>query len=516
MSSLEQVEINFRLDEQGRTIPGAAHVMPSAAADDDGAERKTTAQESSTTNGSNVPLLVDYTTHIRPTHLSWSDKVHPANRNLLSHDDSTDPPLATVDHLETALDEVLYDCEIADCGLMPRTFWVPACEETFQPRFNLEQMALDIFRHHTAQCAPGSFDVSSSGAEWWVQIRPSPETTGRYAMFDHPPDKNNNAVDKKATIFDPSANHHDLSKTGISFHWDKDEELRLLCGGTTYVHPHLSTVTYLTGIGAPTLVLNCRVHNLTGEYLVPHGIENPGIGDANDQESNPQDKNRKEEECSAWEAFVSWPQFGKHLSFDGRFLHAAPGNLLEEGAFEKQMRFEVDPEKSKGGDGLTTKKLQRRHRRVTFLVNVWLNYHPFGVHPFPETMVSKMSGHSDGEKIIRLTFSDVAPVKTVIATEKESNVDQNGTGKLSGQDNSDITTTFSWPMGDCDSHETIQVVLPLGAVRSEAKKGGTVQIKWKSSHGVQLLTDDQQRHVQDEKPVKRARLDERAEGEPSC
>ena len=45
-------------------------------------------------------------------------------------------------------------------------------------------------------------------------------------------------------------NHHDLLKTRTLFHWDKDEELHLLCGGITYIHPHLSTITYLTVIRA--------------------------------------------------------------------------------------------------------------------------------------------------------------------------------------------------------------------------------------------------------------------------
>jgi len=35
--------------------------------------------------------------------------------------------------------------------------------------------------------------------------------------------------------------------------------------------------------------------------------------------------------------------------------------------------------------------LERRHRRVTFLVNILLNYKPFNVHVFPESMIDKMS-----------------------------------------------------------------------------------------------------------------------------
>lgn len=120
-----------------------------------------------------------------------------------------------------------------------------------------------------------------------------------------------------------------------------------------YVHPHLSTVTYFPKIEAPTLILNCCVHKLTGEYLVPNEIKNPDIvNGAYDQESNSKDKKQKEADCSAWKAFVSWPQFGKHSSFDGRVLHASPGNLLEERAFERQIQFAVNPKEREGGDGI--------------------------------------------------------------------------------------------------------------------------------------------------------------------
>jgi len=34
---------------------------------------------------------------------------------------------------------------------------------------------------------------------------------------------------------------------------------------------------------------------------------------------------------------------------------------------------------------------ERRHRRVTFLVNILLNYKPFNVHVFPQNMIDKMS-----------------------------------------------------------------------------------------------------------------------------
>ena len=103
------------------------------------------------------------------------------------------------------LDDILMDCEVADCALLPRTFWVPS---NGAPRCSLEKMALDIFHHHTAAAAAAGleYDVRSSGAEWWVQVRPSAKS-GRYSVLLGDNNDDNN---------------------GICFHWDKDEELSKL------------------------------------------------------------------------------------------------------------------------------------------------------------------------------------------------------------------------------------------------------------------------------------------------
>lgn len=103
----------------------------------------------------------------------------------------------------SSLDELLMDCEVADCALLPRTFWVPSNGE---PRCSLERMALDVFHHHleSANTLGLQYDERLSGAEWWVQVRPSAKS-GRYSVLlgDNNDDDN-----------------------GICFHWDKDEELR--------------------------------------------------------------------------------------------------------------------------------------------------------------------------------------------------------------------------------------------------------------------------------------------------
>jgi hypothetical protein len=400
----EEIEVNFRLDTDGRT------------------SRRETEEDDTTGEGISQ---IDYNTKTVPTQFSI-----PSNFGT------------------AMLDELLFDCEIADSALMPRTFWVPS--SGFKPRCSLEKMALDVFQHHVKDTP---YDASSSGAEWWVQLRPSPEKTGRYSLYGTDDSK------------DPD--EKDLSKTGISFHWDKDEDLRILCGGTTYVHPHVSTVTYLTAIGAPTLVINFRVNNLTGEYIIP---------------------GQNEGDTTTPDAFVSSPSLGKHLSFDGRFLHAAPPDLLEEGSFDKQLHFEEpSPEQPS-----QRKLLVRRHRRVTFLVNIWLNYQPFDVKPFP--MIDKLSGGNDSavglsfpplqeEKeraasVRTVTIKD-GKAKEVSCTAESSTIPTMEISTTSTTESS--TTSFAWPMGDAACSESLEASIPLQAIQEEAIKGGDVRIQWQSS-----------------------------------
>ena len=96
------------------------------------------------------------------------------------------------------------------------------------PRCALEEIAAAVFKHHTKDCE--DFDPETSGVEFWVQSRGS--------------------------------------RQSIPLHWDKDEELRISHG--LYVHPHLSTVTYLTK-GAPTVVFD----GLTVPTIARHGNSTP-------------------------------------------------------------------------------------------------------------------------------------------------------------------------------------------------------------------------------------------------
>lgn len=313
-------------------------------------------------------------------------------------------------------------------------------------------MALDVFHHHVPENY--QFDPDASGAEWWVQIRPSP-AAGRYTMHDQPQQDD------------------DMAKKGISFHWDKDEDLRLLAGGSLYVHPYLSTVTYFTNLGAPTMTVNCRIDTFTGEWMLPEQNQ---------------------------ESFVSWPKQGKHLSFDGQFLHAAPSNLMENGVFERQCMIH-DAEIKASDDSKEMERqrkvLGRRRRRVTFLVNIWLNYRPFNVEPFPDTMIDKLT-KVDGSKWsgmfnntrIESNESEIAKERNVTVSDGKAKDDSDLPSDKYGQK----VQSFTWPMGDCDSGEYIRMQMPLESIRSAAYSGGNVRIRWTqgaepASVGVHLYKD---------------------------
>ena len=193
-----------------------------------------------------------------------------------------------------------------------RTFWVSA---DGAPRCALEALALETFRRATRtaeakisvsgakgkECiTAATYDPSNSGAEWWTQV-----------------------ID---------------DEDEIGWHWDKDYALE---GSGVNVHPQLGTVTYFCDNGAPTVVVN-RPTDVQCDF---------GCGDIG--------------VCGAvTECVVSWPEWGKQITFDGKFLHGAPAELARGSA--------------------------RREKRVTFLVNVWLNHKPVTAEPLSADELSAM------------------------------------------------------------------------------------------------------------------------------
>ena len=200
------------------------------------------------------------------------------------------------------------DCEAAFVGA---SFWIGASSS---PRCALESLAKALFEAHAGSAVDG-FDASKSGAEWWVQLR-------------RPGDE---------------------QKEAVAFHWDKDEDLVDEYG--VCVCPAISTVTYLSDCGAPTVVLEKTPPTMYEDVDAFRGA----VGVAN----------------------ASFPESGKHIAFDGRMLHGAPRELAKSAP-------------------------ERGYLRVSFLVNVWLGYKPRGIVDFPESELEPLGlGRALSEKELR-------------------------------------------------------------------------------------------------------------------
>ena len=210
----------------------------------------------------------------------------------------------------------------ADCSMafaLNSSNWLAA---TAEPRCALERLARSIFEAHTAGV---SFDAARSGAEWWAQVR-------------------------------GGGHRHE----GIEFHWDVDEHLCDLPGGAgLHVHPHLSTVTYLTKVGAPTLVLDAGSPTAATRAAVStlYGPIRTGA--------------------------LSYPRLGKTIVFDGAKLHGAVPTV---------------------GLGAPAGS-----NRVTFLVNVWLHHQPHAVEPLPSTLAASMRAKWRPHPQLGALAADLAP-----------------------------------------------------------------------------------------------------------
>ena len=140
----------------------------------------------------------------------------------------------------------------------------------------------------------------------------------------------------------------DADEGGVGFHWDKDYGME---EHGVSIFPHLATVTYLgDSVGSPTLVLQ-----KTAPPMYDADVSGP---------------------CGS-EAMLSWPTHGKHIVFDGRFLHAA-------------LPWGTESVQSSSSSSVRGKS------RVSLLVNVWLNHLPRDAKPISTALKSKLSSTVSG------------------------------------------------------------------------------------------------------------------------
>ena len=214
------------------------------------------------------------------------------------------------------LDELRSLAQTASWPLAASSFWLPMGAS---PQCALEELAAAIFALHVPGGA-ASVDPSCSGAEWWANVSDSdavcrPDEHGGYGK--------------------------------IAMHFDKDEAIYASAG--LFVHPLLATVTYLTNEGAPTVVVpNCTIstegdyHMRGGGNQCRHVLEPSMENDSNSTVDAP---------MSLYDTVcLVPPRVGRHVRFDGRWLHGAP-----------EMLCVTDAES---------------YQRITFLVNIWVGHKP--------------------------------------------------------------------------------------------------------------------------------------------
>lgn len=259
------------------------------------------------------------------------------------------------------LEDIIHDCDLAftarakkdsDAYSSGATFFVPG---TMKPRCALEQLALNIFQSHTKGLETGKhFDLERSGAEWWTLVmdtNSSPE-----------------AKEEKPKSDDDSESSEEEEDDEVGMHFDADYGLEDQLPNYL-LHPRIATVTYLSNVGVPTLVLNKR-------------------------SPPPTDVDKKSLNGSIGKGWLSCPLIGKHIAFDGRLLHGAPGTFFPAFNSPPEKDEKEPPSKKRkveGGNEVDTIDAKGNGtKRITFMVNVWLNHCPIDAELIDDDLCSQM------------------------------------------------------------------------------------------------------------------------------
>lgn len=148
----------------------------------------------------------------------------------------------------------------------------------------------------------------------------------------------------------------------MGIHFDADYGLEEQLPNYT-LHPRVATITYFSDTGVPTLILDKR-------------------------SPPPSDPEKKALNGHVHNAWLSHPRLGKHVAFDGRFLHGGPGEYFPSVAATSNECSEPTAKKRKvegstaapGGNG----------KRTTFMVNIWLNHCPIESEPLDEDVIADL------------------------------------------------------------------------------------------------------------------------------
>uniref|UniRef100_A0A7R9UBJ3 Uncharacterized protein n=1 Tax=Pinguiococcus pyrenoidosus TaxID=172671 RepID=A0A7R9UBJ3_9STRA len=208
----------------------------------------------------------------------------------------------------------------------------------------------DVRTVHSAK-ALGTEDELSAGSTYWLGASDRPQTLLEelvLGIFDF----HTKTLRRHASFnADRSgAEWWTLDISGdadVGFHWDKDYAME---DAGLNVTPHISTVTYLSDAGAATIVTGFRAPRHYG------------------------DMSAFDEPVTSPYLHVSPPSVGKHISFDGRLLHAAPCDFAQ-----KTLGLEAE----------------ESERRLSLLVNVWINHRPTYAEPLHPQLRRRVANLSE-------------------------------------------------------------------------------------------------------------------------
>ena len=293
-----------------------------------------------------------------------------------------------------------------------QTFFLPA---NMKPRCALEALVKTIFEKHTEHVDKGMFSLEQSGAEWWTLVLDDDE--------------------------DQKPREEDEEEDEVGLHFDADYELEEQATNLM-LHPRLATVTYLSDVGAPTMVF--------------------------DQKSPPmQDLKKTTLEKGINKAWLSHPRLGKHTVFDGRLLHGAPALFFPS---QKRITEEEPPSKRR--------KISKK--RYTLLVNIWLNHWVLDAAVLDDEVCAKLTTPWQAESNLKagddddfkpsFTWNDVDLSKPSLVEKislKPSTEDPAGEDEIA-LCNHTVTVKYNPTMDECHAASalgsTVELELADGAI----------------------------------------------------
>ena len=149
------------------------------------------------------------------------------------------------------------------------TYFLPA---VMQPRCALEELAKKIFCAHVSTLDKSLWDPERSGSEWWTLVLDSGDSNGKAPVSGDD---------------DGDDDEEEEEEEEVGFHFDADYGLEEQLPNFL-LHPRVSTITYLSDTGVPTLILDKR-------------------------SPPPSDKDKSSLKGNINTGWLSHPSFGKHV-----------------------------------------------------------------------------------------------------------------------------------------------------------------------------------------------------------